>query len=97
MVAVATAYNLQEIACDVPESETRRHREAYTRAASAFEICAEIARNTEVESAHYASAARCYFDVKVHQDVVRTHKLADKFTEAAPHCFENNLLNNAVT
>lgn len=97
MVAVATAYNLQEVARDVPESETKRRREAFIGAASAFEHCAEIARSAEEESTHYASAARCYADVKYHQDVVRTLKLANKFTEAASYCFDNNLLDNAVS
>jgi hypothetical protein len=97
MVAVATAYNLQEVARDIPESETRRRREAFIGAASAFEHCAEIARSAEEESTHYSSAARCYADVKYHQDVVRTLKLANKFTEAASYCFDNNLLDNAVS
>jgi len=97
MTAVATAYKLQEVARDMPESETRRRREAFKSAATAFEHCAEIPRSTEEERTHYAAAARCYAEINHHQDVVRTFKLASMFTEAASYCFDNNLLDNAVS
>ena len=97
MVAVATAYKSQEVARDIPESETRRRREAFMNAGSVFERCGEIARSAEQERTHYAAAARCYAEIKCHQDVVRALKLADMFTEAASYCFDNNLLDNAVS
>jgi hypothetical protein len=97
MVAVATAYKLQEVARDIPESETKRRREAFMSAGSSFERCGEIARSAEEESTHYAGAARCYAEIKCHQDVVRALKLASMFTEAASYCFDNNLLESAVS
>ena len=97
MATVATAYQCQEVARDVPELETRRRREAFMSAAKAFEHCAEIARNAEEESTHYAAAARCYAEIKYHQDVVRALKLGYMFTEAASYCFDNNLLDSAVS
>ncbi|KAI9510706.1 hypothetical protein F5148DRAFT_1177323 [Russula earlei] len=97
MAAVATAYQAQEVARDIPEPETRRRREAFKNAASAFEHCAEIAKSAQEQSSHYAAAARCYADVKCHQDAVRALKLAKMFTEAASYCFDNNLLDTAVS
>jgi hypothetical protein len=97
MATVAMAYHCQEVARDVPESEMRRRREAFMSAAKAFEHCAEIARNAEEESTHYAAAARCYAEIKYHQDVVRALKLGYMFTEAASYCFDNNLLDSAVS
>jgi hypothetical protein len=97
MVAVATAYKLQEVARDLPESETRRRREAFMSAANAFEHCGEMARSVDEESTHYGAAARCYAEFKCHKDVVRAFKLAYMFTEAASYCFDKNLLDNAVS
>jgi hypothetical protein len=97
MVDVATAYQSQEVARSIPESETRRRREAFKSAANTFEHCAGIAKNHEEECSHHAAAARCYAEINLHQDVVRTLKLANKFTEAASYCFDNNLLDAAVS
>jgi hypothetical protein len=97
MTALATAYHSQEIARDVPESERNRRRNAFVSAATLFEHCAEIAKSAEEESAHYASAARCYAEIKYHQDAVRAFKLAKLYTEAASYCFDNNLLDSAVS
>ena len=97
MTAVAVAYQSREIARDVPESQTRHRREAFVNAAGAFEHCAEIAKSPEEERTHYAAAARCYAEIKYHQDAVRALKLASMFTEAASYCFDNNLLDTAVS
>jgi hypothetical protein len=97
MTAVAAAYQSHEVARSIPESETRRRREAFVSAANAFEHCAGIAKNHEEECPHYAAAARCYAEIKFHQDVVRTLKLANKFTDAASYSFDNNLLDIAVS
>jgi hypothetical protein len=97
MTAVAAAYQSREAARDLPESATRRRREAFVNAAITFERCAEMAEDAEEESAHYAAAARCYADIKYHQDVVRAFKLANMFTEAASYCFDHNLLDTAVS
>jgi len=97
MAAVATAYKLREVARDIPVSSKIRRREAFLSAASSFEYCAEAARGVEEERTHYAAAARCYAEINRHQDVVRALKLASMFTEAASYCFDNNLLDNAVS
>ena len=97
MAAVAAAYQSREVARDIPESETRRRREAFANAARAFEHCAEMATSTEEESTHYDAAARCYIEINYHQDVVRAFKLANMFTEAASYCFDKNLLDTAVS
>ena len=97
MAAVASAYQSREVARDIPESETRRRREAFTNAARAFEHCAERATSAEEETTHYDAAARCYIQINYHQDVVRAFKLANMFTEAASYCFDKNLLDTAVS
>ena len=97
MADVATAYQGQEAVRDVSDSETRRRREAFMSAAEAFEHCAELARNAEEERTHYTAAARCYAEIKYHRGVVRALKLAYMFTEAASYCFDNNLLDSAVS
>ena len=97
MAAVAAAYQSQEVACDIPESQTRRRREAFVNTAGSFEHCAGMAKSVEEKSTYYAAAARCYAAIKYHQDVVRTFKLANMFTEAASYCFDNNLLEKAVS
>jgi hypothetical protein len=97
MAAVAAAYQSQEVARDIPESQTKYRREAFVNAAGAFEHCAEMAKSSEEKSTYYAAAARCYAENKSHQDVVRTFKLANKFTEAASYCFDNDLLDKAVS
>ncbi|KAH9005757.1 hypothetical protein EDB86DRAFT_3162664 [Lactarius hatsudake] len=74
--AVAVACHRREVARDIPESATKRRREAFLAA---------------------AAAARCYAEIKYHQDVVRTLKRADMYTEAASYCFDNNLLKDAVS
>jgi tetratricopeptide (TPR) repeat protein len=97
MAAVATAYQSREVARNIHESQTRHRREAFVNAANSFEQCAELAKTAEEEWTHYAAAARCYAEIKYHQDVVRAFKLANMFTEAASYCFHNNLLDNAVS
>ena len=97
MRAVAAAYQSREVARDVPESQTRRRREAFMNAAGAFEYCAEMTNCTEELRNHYRAAALCYAEIKYHQDVVRAFKLASMFTEAASYCFEHNLLDTAVS
>jgi hypothetical protein len=97
MTAIATAYQSQEVARSIPESEKKRRRNAFLSAAKAFEHCAGLARNYEEECSPYDAAARCYAEINFHEDVVRTLKLANKFTEAASYCFDNNLLDSAVS
>ncbi len=96
MAAVATAYQSREVARDIPDSEKRRHREAFVNAARNFEHCAEMA-SAEEESAHYVAAARCYAEIKFHQDVLRAFELANMFTDAASYSFDHNLLDTAVS
>jgi hypothetical protein len=96
MHAVAMARYLREVARDTPESSTRRRREAFVSAASAFERCAAVAENDEVERSHYVAAARCYAKVSCHREVVKTLKRVKMYTEAASYCFDNNLLDDAV-
>ena len=95
--AVAVAFHLREVARDIPESSTRRRREAFVTAANAFEHCASMADNNEEERSRYVAAARCYAEIKSHQEVVRTLKRAGMYTEAAEYCFDNNLLKDAVS
>jgi len=97
MRAVAAAYQSCEVARDVPESQTKRRREAFMNAASAFEYCVEMAKGAEELRNHYGAAARCYAEIKYHQDAVRAFKLANMFTEAASYCFDHNLLDTAVS
>jgi hypothetical protein len=97
MAAVATAYQSREVARDIPGSEKRRRRGAFVNAAKKFEHCAEMTRNAEEESTHYAAAARCYVEIKYHQDVVRAFQLANMFTDAASYSFDHNLLDTAVS
>jgi tetratricopeptide (TPR) repeat protein len=97
MRAVAAAYQSRENARDVPESQTRRRREAFMNSASAFEYCAEMTKSAEERSNHYGAAARCYAEIKYHQDAVRAFKLANMFTEAASYSFDHNLLDTAVS
>ncbi len=97
MRAVAAAYQSREVARDIPESQTRRRREAFSNAASALEYCAEMTKDVEEQSSHYAAAARCYAEIKFHQDTVRAFKLANMFTEAASYCYDHNLLDTAVS
>jgi hypothetical protein len=96
MHAVAMARHLREVARDTPESSTMRRREAFESAARAFERCATMAENDEVERSHYVAAARCYIEVGCHREVVRTLKHVKMYTEAASYCFDNNLLDEAV-
>jgi hypothetical protein len=96
MHAVAMACHLREVARDTPESSTRRRREAFVSAASAFERCATMAENDEVERSHYVAAARCYEEVACHQEVVKILKRVKMYTEAASYSFDNNLLDDAV-
>ena len=97
MKAVAVACRLREVARDTPEPATKRRREAFVAAASAFEHCAAMANNDEKERSHYAAAARCYAEIKYHQRVVKTLKRAEMYTEAASYCFDNDMLNDAVS
>ncbi|KAH9013087.1 hypothetical protein EDB85DRAFT_2281005 [Lactarius pseudohatsudake] len=56
-----------------------------------------MADNEEEERSRYIAAARCYAEIKYHQEVVRTLKRVDMYTEAASYCFDNNLLKDAVS
>ena len=97
MKAVAVACGLREVARDIPESATKRRREAFVSAARAFETCAAMADNDKEECSHYVAAARCYTEIKYHQEVLKTLKRAGMYTEAASYCFDNNMLNDAVS
>jgi hypothetical protein len=97
MTAVAAAYQSREVSRDIPESQTRRRREAFVNSARSFERCAELATSAEEESTHYGAAAQCYIEINYHQDVVRSFKLANMFTEAASYCFDHNFLDSAVS
>ena len=96
MKAVAVACRLRELARDIPESATKRRREAFVATARAFEHCAPMADNDEESRSRYVAAARCYAEIKYHQEVVRTLKQAEMYTEAASYCFDNNILKDAV-
>jgi hypothetical protein len=96
MHAVAMARHLREVARDTPESLTRRRREAFVSAASAFERCATMAEDDEVGRSHYVAAAHCYEEVGCHREVVKTLKHVKMYTEAASYCFDHNLLEDAV-
>jgi hypothetical protein len=97
MAAVAAAYQSREVARDIPESQTRRRREAFLNSANAFEHCAEMTKSAKEESTHYATAAQCYSEINRHQDAVKALKLANMFTEAASYSFDNNLLDTAIS
>ncbi|KAI0297514.1 hypothetical protein B0F90DRAFT_1819254 [Multifurca ochricompacta] len=73
MVAVATAYQSQKIARDIPESETSADRRLHERRHPIRKL------------------------IKSHQGAVRNLKLAGLFTEAASYCFDNNILEEAVS
>ncbi|KAI0247856.1 hypothetical protein BJV78DRAFT_1285222 [Lactifluus subvellereus] len=96
-VAVALAYQSQEVARSIPESQTHRRQKAFFRAAGAFEHCAEVARDDGKKRSHYAVAARCYRETNSCQDTVRTLKLANMYIEAASYCLDNNLIDSAVS
>ncbi|KAH8984682.1 hypothetical protein EDB92DRAFT_2117025 [Lactarius akahatsu] len=96
MHSVAMACHLREVARDTPESAPKRRREAFVYAAGAFERCAAMVKNGE-ERSRYVAAARCYAEIKCHQEVVRVLKRAGMYTEAASYCFDNNLLRDAVS
>ncbi|KAH9172884.1 hypothetical protein EDB89DRAFT_2229130 [Lactarius sanguifluus] len=96
MHSVAMACHLREVARDTPESTPKRRREAFVYAAGAFERCAAMVKNGE-ERSRYIAAARCYAEIKYHQEVVRVLKRAGMYTEAASYCFDNNLLKDAVS
>ncbi|KAH8984689.1 hypothetical protein EDB92DRAFT_2033428 [Lactarius akahatsu] len=51
--AVAVACHRREVARDIPESATKRRREAFLAAAGAFEHCATMADNEEEERSRY--------------------------------------------
>ncbi|KAH8984685.1 hypothetical protein EDB92DRAFT_1470073 [Lactarius akahatsu] len=97
MQAVAVAFHLREVARTTPEPATKRRREAFVAAADAFEHCAAMADNEEEEHSRYVAAARCYAEIKDHQEVVRNLNRAGMYTEAASYCFDNNILNGAVS
>ncbi|KAH9981609.1 P-loop containing nucleoside triphosphate hydrolase protein [Russula compacta] len=97
MAAVAMAYQCQEVACDTPEYDTKRRREAFVSAGKAFEHCAGIARDTGEERAHYAAAARCYAEIKYHQDAVRALERAKMLKEAASYRRDNNIQESTVS
>jgi hypothetical protein len=97
MAAVAAAYQSREAASDISESQTKRRREAFVNAASAFEHCAEMTKSVEKQRVHYAATAGCYAEISFHRDVERAFKLAKMFTEAASYCFDHNLLDTAVS
>lgn len=97
MKAVAVACRLRELARDIPESSTKRPREAFVAAAGAFEHSASMGDNGEEERSRYVAAARCYAKIKYHQEVVRTLKRAEMYTEAASYCFDNNILDDAIS
>ena len=56
-----------------------------------------MTENPEEQRSHYAAAARCYAEVKLHRNAVKLFELAMMHTEAALHCFNNNLLDEAVS
>jgi len=97
MQAVTVACRRREVAREIPESATTRRREAFVSAASAFEYCAAMAENDEEERSRYVAAARCYAEIKSHQEVVKTLKRVEMYTEAALYCFDNDLLENAIS
>jgi hypothetical protein len=97
MVAFATACRLRQIARDTSASTQWERRDAFAKAASSFERCSNMIENPEEKNANYARAARCYAEGKSHQNTVRAFELAKMHTEAALHCFHNNLLDDAVS
>ncbi|KAH9017014.1 hypothetical protein EDB85DRAFT_2295003 [Lactarius pseudohatsudake] len=96
MHSVAMACHLREVARDTPDSTPKPRREAFVDAARAFERCAAMVKSGEDRS-RYVAAARCYAEIKYHQEVVRVLKRAGMYTEAASYCFDNNLLKDAVS
>jgi hypothetical protein len=96
LVAFATACHLWQIARGTWASTPRVRQDAFAKAAGSFERCSNMIENPEEQCAHYARAAKCYAEGKSHQSAIRAFKLAKMYTEAALHCFENDLLDEAV-
>lgn len=66
-------------------------------AGKAFEHWAEMAGNAGDERAHYAAAARCYAEIKYHQDAVRASERAKMFKEAASYRRDNDIQESTVS
>jgi len=96
MVTIATAHHLRQVARETSASTPAKRRDAFAKAARSFECCSDVIEDPRERRAHYAAAARCYVDARLHQDVIRLFKLAEMYTEAALHCFHNDLLDEAV-
>ena len=97
LVAFATACHLRQIARATWASASREQRDAFAKAAGSFERCSNMVETPEEQCAHYARAAKCYAEGQSHQSAIKAFKLAKMYTEAALHCFENNLLDEAVS
>lgn len=97
MVAFATAYHLRQIARETSASTSWERRDAFAKAAGSFERCSNMLENPEEQRAHFARAAKCYAEGQSHQNAIRSFKLARMYTEAASHCLDNNLLDEAVS
>jgi len=97
MVAVATACHLRQVARETSASTTGKRRDAFAKAARAFERCSDAIDEPGEQRAHYAAAARCYAEARWHQNAIKLFGLAGMHTEAALHCFHNDLLDEAVS
>ena len=97
MVAVATACHLRQLARETSASTPGKRRDAFAKAARAFESCSDAIEEPEEQRAHYAAAARCYAKAGLHQNTIKLFKLAGRYREAALHCFHNDLLDEAVS
>jgi hypothetical protein len=97
MVAVATACHLRQVARETSTSMTGKRRDAFAKAARAFERCSDAIGGPGEQRAHHAAAARCYAEARLHQNAIKLFKLAGMHTEAARHCFHNEMLDEAVS
>jgi hypothetical protein len=97
MVVLATARHLRQVAGGTSTFTPRQRRDAFAKAGSSFERCSDMTENPEERRSHHAAAARCYAEVKLHRKAVELFELAMMHTEAALHCFHNNLLDEAVS
>lgn len=96
MVAVATAHHLRQVARETSTSTPAIRRDAFAKAARSFERCSDMIEDPRGQCAHYATAARCYVEVGLHQSAIRLFKLAEMYKEAALYSFQNDLLDEAV-
>lgn len=95
---IATAYHLRELAQRTPQgliTASDLRRQAFTKAAEAFSLCANMISSANAKRSYYRNSAQCYINAAEIKKAGEMYLLAEEPTEATKVIRQGELFDEA--